>query len=91
MVHTPIPLILVIILCAAAVGWTILARRNPHVKGLLLQGWWPLFAAMIISSGTGLVLDAFVSRYRGFALISAVITGQSAFVSEWSWPTIYLV
>ncbi|PCH38633.1 hypothetical protein WOLCODRAFT_97443 [Wolfiporia cocos MD-104 SS10] len=75
MIDTPIPLILVILLSVAAIAWAVIARRNRYVRDLLTQGWWPLFAAMIISSGTGIVLDTFVSRYRGYALISIVITG----------------
>lgn len=77
LVDTPFPLILLLLLSAAAVGWTILTQRNRHVKHLLLEGWVPLFAAMIISSGTGIVLDLFVSRYEGFALLAAVISGRS--------------
>ncbi|KAF9821667.1 hypothetical protein IEO21_00513 [Rhodonia placenta] len=88
-VNTIIPLILVILLSLAAIGWVVVARRNTYVKDLLIQGWSPLFAAMIISSGTGLVLDTFVSRYTGFALIAVVITGLpgsvgSIFVSRLS-------
>lgn len=75
-VNTPIPLILVVILTLAAIGWAVIAYRNVHVKHLLTQGWTPLFAAMIISSGTGLVLDAFVSRYKQFAMLAVVITGM---------------
>ncbi|THG97496.1 hypothetical protein EW026_g4516 [Hermanssonia centrifuga] len=75
LIGTPIPLIMIIILTAAAIGWTVVTRRNLHVKHLLLEGWVPLFAAMIISCGTGIVLDLFVSRYEGFALLAAVISG----------------
>jgi solute carrier family 41 len=50
-------------------------RRNPRVAPLLTQGWAPLFGAMVISSGTGIVLDLFVSRYDGFALLAVVISG----------------
>ncbi|KAE9405851.1 hypothetical protein BT96DRAFT_955114 [Gymnopus androsaceus JB14] len=42
---------------------------------LLKQGWVPLFGAMLISSSTGIVLDLFVSRYEGFALLAIVISG----------------
>ena len=34
--------------------------------------------AMLISSGTGMVLDTGVSKYRGFALLAISMTGQSA-------------
>ncbi|THV06915.1 hypothetical protein K435DRAFT_742928 [Dendrothele bispora CBS 962.96] len=49
--------------------------RNPYVKDLIKEGWTPLFGAMIISSTTGIVLDLFVSRYEGFALLAVVISG----------------
>jgi len=73
--NTPLPLIFVICLSLIAVALAFSVRRNPEVSHLLKQGWWPLFAAMIISNGTGLLLDTFVSRYRGYALIAVVITG----------------
>jgi solute carrier family 41 len=53
-----------------------LTRRNLHVRELLTHGWSPLLGAMIISSGTGIVLDLFVSRYKGFALLAVVISGK---------------
>ncbi|OCH88237.1 hypothetical protein OBBRIDRAFT_734865 [Obba rivulosa] len=74
-IDTPVPLIIVITLIAAAVGWIIVTQRNPHVRHLLLEGWAPLFLAMVISSGTGLVLDTFVSKYNGYALLAIVVTG----------------
>lgn len=77
LVGTPFPLIFMLLLTAAAVGWTVVTRRNHQVKHLILEGWPPLFAAMIISCGTGIVLDLFVSRYEGFALLAAVISGMS--------------
>jgi solute carrier family 41 len=45
------------------------------VKDLVKEGWSPLFGAMIISCGTGMVLDLFVERYDGFALLAVVISG----------------
>ncbi|EMD34326.1 hypothetical protein CERSUDRAFT_55373 [Gelatoporia subvermispora B] len=88
-IDTPGPLIIVIALIAAAVGWTIITRRNPHVSHLLSEGWAPLLLAMAISSGTGLVLDTFVSKYSGYALLAIVVTGLpggigSIFVSRLS-------
>ncbi|KAH8100273.1 Mg transporter [Cristinia sonorae] len=74
-VQTPLPLIMICVLAAAAVGWTVVTRRNPLVKELLWEGWTPLFAAMIISSGTGIVLDMYVTKYEGFALLAVVISG----------------
>ncbi|EKM56073.1 uncharacterized protein PHACADRAFT_95235 [Phanerochaete carnosa HHB-10118-sp] len=74
-VNTPVPLIIIILLAVGAVGWAIVTRRNQYVGSLLFQGWLPLFAAMIISCGTGIVLDMFVSRYEGFAILAMVISG----------------
>lgn len=49
--------------------------KNTYVRELLSSGWVPLIIAMFISSGAGLVLDAFVLKYQGFALLSPVLTG----------------
>ena len=67
---------MIILLALGAVGWVFVTRRNPHVRELLKEGWVPLFAAMVISSGTGIVLDTFVTRYEGFALLAVVISGS---------------
>jgi solute carrier family 41 len=72
---TPLPLILACVLVASAIGCGVLTRRNKHVRSLLTQGWSPLLGAMVISSATGIVLDLFVSRYLGFALLAVVISG----------------
>lgn len=72
---TPVPIIIVILLFLAAIGWTYVTHRNENVRHLLTEGWSPLFIAMIISTGTGIVLDTFVERYSGFALLAVVIAG----------------
>ena len=74
-IRTPIPLILGIALVLSSTGCGILTYRNRTVRPLMTQGWSPLFGAMVISSLTGLVLDMFVSRYEGFALLAVVISG----------------
>lgn len=66
---------------------TVVAFRNPYVQELLTMGWTPLFAAMAISSGSGVVLQTYVTRYPGYALIAPVITAitgssSSIFVSR---------
>ncbi len=73
--HTPVPAILALIVVLSAIACGLSTRRNTHVRDLLWQGWSPLFGAMVISSGTGIVLDLFVSRYEGFALLAVVISG----------------
>jgi solute carrier family 41 len=74
-VHSPIPLILGFCITVFAGCCLYYTLRNPHVRPLLTQGWSPLFGAMAISSGTGIVLDTFVSRYEGFAVLAIVISG----------------
>ncbi|KAH7905188.1 hypothetical protein BJ138DRAFT_1018075 [Hygrophoropsis aurantiaca] len=88
-VNTPFPLILAILLVLSATVCAMIVRRNPHVKNLITQGWSPLFGAMAISSATGIVLDVFATRFRGFPLLAIVISGLpgsvgSIFVSRLS-------
>ncbi|KAJ7891343.1 Mg transporter [Mycena olivaceomarginata] len=73
--HTPIPFTIAVLVVLSALSCGLFTRRNPRVAPLLTQGWAPLFGAMVISSGTGIVLDLFVSRYDGFALLAVVISG----------------
>ncbi|CAO1618101.1 unnamed protein product [Parajaminaea phylloscopi] len=58
--------------CAICFFFTL---RNTYVRELLSSGWVPLILAMFISSGAGLVLDTFVQRFEGFALLAPVVTG----------------
>ena len=76
---TPVPFIVILLIVCSSVGCAVLTRRNPHVKDLLMQGWSPLLGAMVISSGTGIILDMFVSRYEGFALLAVAISGSALF------------
>ncbi|KAG8765871.1 hypothetical protein FRC12_007233 [Ceratobasidium sp. 428] len=52
-----------------------LARQLTFSRPLLRDGWTPLVVAMAIESGTGIVLDWYVGRYRGFGLLAVVMTG----------------
>ncbi|KAI0806786.1 hypothetical protein C8Q74DRAFT_1453140 [Fomes fomentarius] len=79
---TPWPIIIVVALAVGTIGWAYMTNRNENVRHLLTQGWWPLFAAMAISSGTGIVLDTFVERYSGFALLAVAIAGLPGGVSS---------
>ncbi|KAF5365558.1 hypothetical protein D9757_010905 [Collybiopsis confluens] len=73
--NTLLPTI-VVIFVLISFGFCLAATyRNLYVRNLIKQGWVPLFGAMIISSSTGIVLDLFVSRYEGFALLAVVISG----------------
>ncbi|KAF4604330.1 hypothetical protein EYR40_001509 [Pleurotus pulmonarius] len=88
-IHTPLPLIVGLSVVGVATTCFFLTRRNTYVRELVKEGWSPLFGAMVISSCTGIVLDLFVSRYEGFALLAVVISGLpgsvgSIFVSRLS-------
>ncbi|RDX52887.1 hypothetical protein OH76DRAFT_1470326 [Lentinus brumalis] len=81
LLNTPLPIIIVVLLFLSAIGWAYHTNRNENVRHLLTEGWSPLFIAMIISTGTGIVLDTFVERYSGFALLAVVIAGLPGGVS----------
>jgi solute carrier family 41 len=88
-INTPIPFVILVLITLSAITCGYITHKNPHVKHLMKQGWSPLFGAMVISSGTGIILDLFVSRYEGFALLAVVISGLpgsvgSIFVSRLS-------
>ncbi|KDE06634.1 hypothetical protein MVLG_02988 [Microbotryum lychnidis-dioicae p1A1 Lamole] len=68
--------VFLLLLVAIAVN-VVLTFRNTYVQELLTVGWAPLFIAMAISSGSGLVLEAYVNRFEGFALFAPVFTALS--------------
>ncbi|TNY18842.1 hypothetical protein DMC30DRAFT_354856, partial [Rhodotorula diobovata] len=69
-------LVFVALLGVIAVN-VVLTFRNAYVQELLTIGWGPLFAAMAISSGSGVVLETYVNALPGFALVSPVVTALS--------------
>lgn len=75
-VNSVLPLLIVILLVCSAAACAVVVRGNNVVKDLIWQGWTPLFGAMVISCGTGIVLDMFASRYPGFPLLAVVISGK---------------
>jgi solute carrier family 41 len=78
-----VPVILFIaiaIVVTIALASGLVVRRNEHVRHLLTEGWAPLFGAMIITSGSGLVLDTFVERYAGYALLAIAFGGKSSMI-----------
>ncbi|TXT07236.1 hypothetical protein VHUM_03406 [Vanrija humicola] len=72
---TPVPLIAVVLMVLAAGWFTRRVLTNDWVKAIARGSWAPLIVAMLISSGTGMVLSAGVARYRGFALLAIAMTG----------------
>ena len=81
-IQTPLPLLVGIFVLCSAIACFVFTLKNKHVRPLLKEGWWPLLGAMAISSGTGIVLDMFVSRYEGFALLAIVISGMFLSASQ---------
>ncbi|GAA5964139.1 hypothetical protein JCM21900_003641 [Sporobolomyces salmonicolor] len=69
-------LVFIGLLAAIAVN-IVITFRNAYVQELLSVGWGPLFIAMAISSGSGVILESYVNAYRGFALLSPVLTALS--------------
>jgi solute carrier family 41 len=61
-----------LLFCVAFNVW--LTMRNAYVQELLWSGWGPLLLAMVISSGTGLVLQRYVNAFKGYGLIAPVVT-----------------
>ncbi|KAI8074736.1 hypothetical protein BC940DRAFT_329270 [Gongronella butleri] len=49
--------------------------QNKHVKDLLLSGWSPIMIAMLISSFAGLVLERYVEKYKGLAMLTPIVCG----------------
>lgn len=72
---TPVPLISVIIMSIAALWFTRRVMRDTWVKDIARGSWIPLISAMLISSGTGMLLESGVRNYRGFALLAISMTG----------------
>lgn len=80
-------IVFVLLLGVVAVN-IVITFRNAYVQELLTIGWGPLFVAMLISrcasdslvtllidcSGTGLVLEAYVNEFEGYALFAPVVT-----------------
>ncbi|CAF0722974.1 unnamed protein product [Adineta ricciae] len=55
--------------------WIVLSSRNEYVKDVLIHGWSPVVAAMLISSAGGLILDFAVQTLRGVAVFQPVMNG----------------
>jgi len=79
---TPLVFVLPILLFALLIAAYFATLRNKLVKSMLKDGWSPLLGAMIISSGTGIVLDSFVTKWDDFGSFAIVISGLSGSVGS---------
>ncbi|XP_018320060.1 solute carrier family 41 member 3-like [Agrilus planipennis] len=56
--------------------WLIIVRKNRFTKDVLLQGWIPVFSAVIISGAGGLILNHAVAVHPGFSSFQPVVNGK---------------
>jgi solute carrier family 41 len=63
----------VVVIWAIVCAYVVL--QNENVRPLLKEGWTPLLASMVITSASGIVLDLFVDRYDGYALLAVAFGG----------------
>lgn len=69
------PFALMVILGAGTLFAVTTTLRNVLVRRLIFMGWTPLLSAMVISSGTGVVLNSVVDRYKDFGLLAIGLGG----------------
>ena len=74
-IRTAIPYAVIAVVTGCAIASVSVVRRNEHVRPLLSTGWSPLLGAVVVSSASGRVLDAFVSRYEGYAMLAVAFGG----------------
>ena len=89
-INTPIPSVLGVVVILSAVACLTFTLRNPLVRHLLREGWSPLFGAMAIEVATGIVLDLFVHRYEGFAILAVAISSALSKLESWTFISILL-
>ncbi|CAF0932493.1 unnamed protein product [Adineta steineri] len=70
-----LPIMITIIFLILTPIWIIISSRNEYVKDVLIHGWSPVVAAMLISSAGGLILDFAVQTLRGVAVFQPVMNG----------------
>lgn len=66
---------MLVMLLALIPVWVIYVRKNKYVCEVAKEGWGPVFAAMVIASTAGLVLERYINEFPGMALISPVLNG----------------
>ena len=74
-IGTAAPYVVMAVVTLCGLASIVVVRRNEHVRPLLSTGWSPLLGAVIVSSASGRVLDAFVTRYEGYAFLAVVFGG----------------
>jgi solute carrier family 41 len=75
-IESPFPTILMVLLLSLLPLWVFIVFSNEHVRDILHSGWTPLLAAMGISTVGGLVLEKYIARYVGLAVLVPVMNGK---------------
>ena len=55
--------------------WLYIAKNNEYTRDVVTSGWYPVIAAMFISSCGGFILDYGVLLYERIALFQPIING----------------
>lgn len=55
--------------------WVLIVRQNQYTKDVLAHGWTPVITSLFISGSGGIVLDAAVDRFSGYAVFQPIING----------------
>ena len=74
-IGTVAPYVVIAAVTICALTSVAVVRQNEHVRQLLGAGWVPLLGAVVVTSASGRVLDAFVSRYEGYAILAVAFGG----------------
>jgi len=77
-VHSSYPIVMPVLIAVFILLipiWAMVAYRNEYVSDVLISGWEPVIAAMVISSGGGFILDLALASNQGVAVFSPVING----------------
>lgn len=74
-INSPLSVLMLVMLLALIPVWVIYVRKNKYVCEVAKEGWGPVFAAMVIASTAGLVLERYINEFPGMALISPVLNG----------------
>jgi solute carrier family 41 len=81
-IGTAAPYVVIAVVTLCAIAAVSVVRRNEHVRPLLSTGWSPLLGAVVVSSASGRVLDAFVGRYEGYAMLAVAFGGACLFTVQ---------
>lgn len=72
----PVPgMVIVLVLLILLPLWFTCAYVNPYTKPSMWSGWTPIFIAVLISTCSGVILDAAVFRFTRYSVFQPVMNG----------------